>query len=375
MRIIAVIAASTAIVLFSGCRTQEARSTTTSEPAPVTAPLSKVETQTFVATVPITGTLVSNARVDVKAETTGKITRFDKEEGDPVAAGEAVIWVNDENYQLSLRQAETGVKVAEAGLERARLLEAHSRAELERSQNLLKSGGITDKDLKAGEISAQDSRAQITVAEAQLEQAKAVLDLARKRLRDAVIQSPVSGIIQKKFVNKGAYLEAPTAVFTVVDNTRLELECLVVSSDLASIQAGQAVAFRVNSYAGVAFQGRIVEVAPAVETETRSAKVRIQVANSGGKLKAGMFAEGEILTGSNAQAIVIPAAAIYRDDRSAKTSYVFVLENGKAVRRNVRIGRERDRHLEIVEGLKPGDMLVSEQSIEIAEGVRIQAAR
>ena len=375
MRIIAVIAASTAIVLLSGCRTQEARSTTTSEPAPVNAPLIKVETQTFVATVPITGTLVSNARVDVKAETTGKITRFDKEEGDPVAAGEAVIWVNDENYQLSLRQAETGVKLAEAGLERARLLEAHSRAELERSQNLLKSGGITDKDLKAADISAQDSRAQITVAEAQLEQAKAVLDLARKRLRDAVIQSPVSGIIQKKFVNKGAYLEAPTAVFTVVDNTRLELECLVASSDLASIQAGQAVAFRVNSYAGVAFQGRIVEVAPAVETDTRSAKVRIQVANSAGKLKAGMFAEGEILTGSNAQAIVIPAAAIYRDDRSAKTSYVFVLENGKAVRRNVHIGRERDRQLEIVEGLKPGDMLVSEQSIEIAEGVRIQAAR
>ncbi len=375
MRIIAVIAASTATVLLSGCRTQEARSTTTSEPAPVTAPLIKVETQTFVATVPITGTLVSNARVDVKAETIGKITRFDKEEGDPVAAGEAVIWVNDENYQLSLRQAETGVKLAEAGLERARLLEAHSRSELERSQNLLKSGGITDKDLKAAEISAQDSRAQITVAEAQLEQAKAVLDLARKRLRDAVIQSPVSGIIQKKFVNKGAYLEPPTAVFTVVDNTRLELECLVASSDLASIQAGQAVAFRVNSYAGVAFQGRIVEVAPAVETDTRSAKVRIQVANSAGKLKAGMFAEGEILTGSNAQAIVIPAAAIYRDDRSAKTSYVFVLENGKAVRRNVHIGRERDRQLEIVEGLKAGDVLVSEQSIEIAEGVRIQAAR
>jgi len=135
------------------------------------------------------------------------------------------------------------------------------------------------------------------------------------------------------------------------------------------------VTFRVNGYPGTTFEGRVIEIAPAVETETRSAKVRIQVVRSGGKLKTGMFAEGEILTGSNAQAIIIPSAAVYRDDRSAKSSYVFVLDNGKASRRNVRIGRERDGQLEIVEGLKPGDTLVAAQSIEIAEGVRIQALR
>lgn len=376
MRIFVAAAAFAAAMLLAACRTQEAKSTTTSsEPAPVAAPLLKVDTQTFVATVPLTGTLVSNARVDVKAETIGKITRFDKEEGDPVAAGEAVVWVNDENFQLSLRQAETVVKVAEAGLERAKLLETHGRSELERAENLLKSGGITDKDLKAAQIAAQDADAQVTVAAAQLEQARAALDLARKHLRDTVIQSPVSGVIQKKFVNKGAYVEAPTAVFTVVDNSRLELESPVASSDLASINPGQRVTFRVNSYPGTTFEGRVVEIAPAVETETRSAKVRIQVVRSAGKLKAGMFAEGEILTGSNAQAIVIPSAAAYRDDRSAKSSYVFVLDNGKAARRNVRIGRERDGQLEIVEGLKPGDTLVAAQSIEIAEGVRIQALR
>jgi RND family efflux transporter MFP subunit len=373
MRNPAAILALAAALLPAACRTQEVRSSTTSEAAPVTAPLLKVETQTFVATVPFTGTLVSNARVDVKAETVGKIVRFDKEEGDPVAAGEAVVWVNDENFQLSLRQAETGVKVAEAGLERAKLLDAHDRSELERAENLLKSGGITDKDLKAAQMAAQDAGAQVTVAAAQLEQARAALDLARKHLRDTVIHSPVAGVIQKKFINKGAYVEAPTAVFTVVDNSRLELETPVASADLASIRAGQRATFRVNSYPGATFEGRVLEIAPAVETETRSAKARIQVAGSGGRLKAGMFAEGEILTGSNAQAIVIPSAAVYRDDRSAKSSYAFVVENGKAARRALRIGRERDGQLEIVEGLKPGDTLVAEQSIEIAEGVRIQA--
>ena len=70
-------------------------------------------------------------------------------------------------------------------------------------------------------------------------------------------------------------------------------------------------------------------------------------------------------------AIVVPAAAVRRDDRSAKDSVVFVVENGKAARRAVRIGRERDTRVEIVDGLRPGDLLIAEQSIEIAEGVKI----
>ncbi len=126
-----------------------------------------------------------------------------------------------------------------------------------------------------------------------------------------------------------------------------------------------------NSYQGAAFEGRVIEINPAVDAETRAARVRIQVDNSSGRLKAGMFAQGEILTGVVAEAVVIPAAAVYRDDHSSKSSYVFVVENGKAVRRAVKIGRERNGTLEIVDGLRPGDALIIEQSIEVAEGVRV----
>ena len=375
MRILLATAVTAAAALLAGCRTQEMKSAAITEPPPVQAALISVGAETFLATVPLTGTLVSSSRVDVKAETIGRVVRFDKEEGDAVASGEPVVWVNDENYQLSLRQAQTGVKVAETGLERAQLLESHARSETERAQNLLKSGGITDKDLKAAELAERDAHAQVAMAEAQLDQARAGLDVAGKHLRDAVIHSPVSGVIQKKFVNKGAYVEAPTQLFTVVDNTRLELESPVASADLAPVSSGQRVEFAVNAYPGVKFEGRVMEIAPAMDADTRSAKVRIQVVNTGGKLKAGMFVEGEIRTGSTAQAIVIPASAAYRDDRSAKSSYVFVVDNGKASRRAIRLGREREGKLEILEGLKPGDTLIAEQSIEIAEGVRVQPRR
>ena len=358
---------------LTGCRKPEAATPVhAAGPAPVTAAVVTVAAEPFRATVTVTGTLISRARVEVKAEVIGRVTRFDKEEGAHVEAGEPVAWVNDENYQLSLRQAETGVKVAEAALERAMLVESHSRSELDRAENLLKSGGITDKDLKTAQLAGRDAAAQVTIAKAQIEQARASLDLAQKHIRDTVIRSPISCEIQRKSINAGAYVEAPTAVMTVVDNNRLELECAVASADLAPLRSGQRVPFTVNSYPGVTFEGRVIEINPAVDEATRSARVRIQVDNAVHKLKAGMFAQGEILTGVDAAAIVVSSNAVYRDDRSAKSAYVFVILDGKAARRDVRIGRERDSKLEIVEGLAPGDRLVVDQSIEIAEGVPIQ---
>jgi len=363
----------TAAVLLAGCGKKE-ETASASEPPPVRVNVLQIRTQPFAATVAITGTLVSNSRVDVKAETTGRVVKFPKEEGEFVAAGEPVAWVDEENYRLALRQAQAAVAVAEAGLARAQVAEAHSRSELERARNLLKSGGITDKDLKAAEMAEQDARAQTKLAAAQLEQAKAALAAAEKKLRDTVIRAPVAGEIQRKYVNTGTYVEPPTPVVTLVDNSRLELESLVPSSSIAPIRAGQQVTFTVNAFPGETFEGRVIEINPAVDADSRSAKVRIRVNNASGKLRAGMFAQGEVLTGMKPAAIVIPASAVYRDDRSAKASYVFVVEDNRAARRAVQIGRERDSTLEVVEGLKPGDLLIAEQSIEVADGVRVEPA-
>lgn len=375
MRYTALLTTCAAVALLAACNKQQAKSIAASDPPPVAASVIAVAAERLPITIPVTGTLISNTRVDVKAEVIGHISRFDKEEGDPVRGGEAVAWVDDENFRLQVRQAETSRQLSEAGLERAQLLASHSRSELERAQSLLNSGGITDKDLKAAQLADRDAAAQVLLAQAQLEQARAALEVARKHVRDTVIYAPVAGEIQRKLLNKGSYVEAPTHVFSIVDNHRLELESPVASADLGPIRPGQRVTFTVNSYPDTSFEGSVIDINPAVDEQTRSAKVRIHVDNTAAKLKAGMFAQGHILTGVNASAIVIPTGAVYRDDRSAKSSFVFVLEGGKACRRNIRIGQERDSKLEIVEGLRPGEQLIAEQNIEIAEGVRVEARK
>jgi membrane fusion protein, multidrug efflux system len=356
-----------------GCAKKEAGVAQAVEPPPVRAQVLRVEAKPFAINVAITGTLVSPAQVEVKAETTGKILQFPKQEGDRVSAGEVVVWVDDSHEKLAVKQAETAVQVAESALARVRVVGQHNASEFERAKNLLKSGGITDRDYKTAELASHDSDSQAALAEAQLAQARAQLEQARKMLNDSAVRAPVSGEIQRKYVNQGAYVEPPTPVFSIVDNARLELESMVPTADLGAIAAGQRVTFTVNSYPGHEFVGRVIEINRAVQQETRSAKVRIAVSGGGGgRLRAGMFAQGAILTGVESRAILIPAAAVYRDDRSAKSSYVFVVEQGKAVRREVQIGRETDSMLVINAGLSDGEQVLAQQSIEIAEGVKVE---
>jgi membrane fusion protein (multidrug efflux system) len=362
----------TVLIALTGCGKHEVAAPKSAAPAPARVRAVRVEAQPFTASLAVTGSLVSRSVVELKAETTGRVVRFDKEEGDPVQAGEVVIWVDDEKPRLAVREALSAVDVAEAAVARARVADAYNKSELARAQNLIASGGITDKDLTGARLAAQDSRAQVALAEAQLAQSKAVLASAQRRLEDCRVKAPVAGEISRKLVNKGAYVEPATSVFTLVDNHRLELESPVPASDLGGVRPGQSVRFNVNSYAGEQFTGRVLEVSPAVDVDSRTAKVRVQVPNPGGRLKAGMFVQGEILTGAASQAILITLAAVYRDDTSVKVSYVYVVADGKARRQQVRIGREVAQKLEIVEGLKPGEMLVPERSIELADGVAVK---
>jgi membrane fusion protein, multidrug efflux system len=363
------------VLLQAGCGRKQAGAPVKVDAAALSVKTVQIETQALPLTVVVTGSLVSNSAVDVKAETTGRLLQFTKQEGDAVSAGETVAMVDEENYKIAVRQAQAAVQVADASLARTRVLAAHGKSELARSQNLVRSGGITEKDVEAAQLADRDAQAQVAVAEAQLAQARVAQDMAEKRLRDAAILAPVGGVIQRKYINPGAYVEPPTMVFSIVDNRQLELESPVPTALLGQIRAGQRVTFQVNSYPGSNFEGRVGEINPAVDALARSAKVRVRVDNTSGKLKAGMFVEGEILTGVAQQAVAVPAAAVYRSATPGQDSYVFVVDGGKAARRPVQLGREMDNRLEITSGLKPGDALVAEQRIELAEGVRVEAGK
>jgi len=357
-----------ALFLLSGCA-REALSAKKEAPPPLSVRTVTLQPKPLEHRVEITGTLISTVAVEIKTEVQGRLMSVLKEEGDFVQRGELVALQNEANPKLGLQQAEANLETAVAGLERVKVMEEHARIEDERAQNLLKSGGITDRDFQAAQMALNDAKAQGRLAEAQIEQARQAVAIAKKRLDDCRVFSPISGEIERKYLNQGSYVDGNALLYHVVDNQRLELELFVSSNDLGRLKDGQVVRFSVSSYPGEAFEARIKTINPAVQAASRSISVRATVPNPARKLKAGMFARGWIVTGIQSDGYMVPANAVWR--RANQAPFVYVVEGGTAHRREVTTGLEQPEGIEITNGLKPGDQVVTEQYMELAEGARV----
>jgi RND family efflux transporter MFP subunit len=355
------------LFLLSACSREAAKSATAVPALPVR--VVRVEPQPLEVALDVTGSLVSSVAVDVKTQFAGRVIALLKEDGARVQKGELLAVLEETDARLALGQARATLDVAQATLDRTRVAEEHARREQERAQNLLRSGGITDRDFQTAEVTARDARAQVKLAEAQVAQAQQAVASAQKHLNDCRIVSPITGEVEHKFYNPGSWVDGNTLLYRLVDNQRLELEAYVASSEIASLAEGQKIGFRVAAFPEEEFSASILTLNPAVQPQNRSLPVRAAVPNPTRKLKAGMFVKGRIITGVKPAAMVVPPDAIWH--RVGQPSFLYVVEQNRARRREVKLGLEQPQAIEVTAGLRAGDLVVAEQSLELAEGVSI----
>jgi membrane fusion protein (multidrug efflux system) len=347
----------------------EAAKSTTAAPS-LTVRVVRVEPRPLEDTLDVTGSLVSSAAVEVRTQFAGILTLF-KQEGDRVSQGELLADQDETDARLALSQARATLDVAQATLDRAQVAEEHARRELERAQNLARSGGITDRDFQAAEMTARDSRAQVKLAEAQVEQARQAVAVAQKRLSDCRIVSPIKGEVERKFYNSGSWVDRNVLLYRLVDNQRLELETNVASSEIARLTEREKIRFSVAAFPEEEFTASVLTVSPAVQLQNRSVAVRAAVPNPDGKLKAGMFVKGRIVFGVKPAAVVVPPEAVWH--RVGQAPFVYVVEQNRARRREVKLGLEQPQLIEIAAGLKAGEVVVAEQNLELADGASVTA--
>ncbi len=359
-----------ALTGFSACTRENAKSAPIAAPALAVRAV-RVDSHPLDLKLDVTGSLVSSVAVDVKTEFAGRVALMLKQEGDRVSQGERIAQLEPTNSQLAVNQARANLDVAQAALDRARVAEDHTRTELERAQNLLKSGGITDRDFQAAQMASRDASAQVKLAAAQVDQSRQTLAVAEKRLNDCRIIAPISGEVERKFFNPGSWVDGNALLYRLVDNQRLELQAYVASSDLARVRRGQRLRFGVAAYPGEEFEATLLTLSAAVDSLNRSVLLRAAVPNAGGKLRAGMFAKGAVITGTKPAALVVPAGALWR--RTGQAPFVYVIEGTCARRREVETGLEQSQGIEIARGLNPGDMVIAEQNLELGDGVSVTA--
>jgi RND family efflux transporter MFP subunit len=172
-------------------------------------------------------------------------------------------------------------------------------------------------------------------------------------------------------VSAGDVVSPGSALYEIIDPSTMRLDASVASDDLSVIAPGKEVAFEVRGYPGQQFAGKIARVAPAADPVTRQIQVLVDIPNPGGKLVAGLYAEGRVSV-EKREALVAPLSAI---DTSGDQPSVLRVKNNVVERVVVALG-VRDERAEIVEitnGLAPGDILVlSRAQKNVAPGAKVQ---
>jgi HlyD family secretion protein len=268
------------------------------------------------ATVTATGTVNAVTTVLVGTQVSGTIKEIFVDFNSPVKKGQLLAQIDPELSQTRVAQARANLQSAEAGVEKATAVLRDANRTFERNRTLWERNYIARSELDASETSQQSATAQLSVAKAQVGQARAALQQEETNLQYTRILSPVDGVVISRNVDVGqtvaASFQTPTLFSIAQDLTRMQIETNVDEADIGRIRVGQMVQFTVDAYPDNLFPGSVAEVrnAPTTIQNVVTYTVVVKVANPELMLKPGMTANVSIITASEKNVLKVPNAAI-----------------------------------------------------------------
>jgi RND family efflux transporter MFP subunit len=321
----------------------------------------KVRRDRITEKITYTSTLEALTKINVTPEVGGKIARINVQEGDRVAPGQVLAELETETIRLQLRQAQAAVAVAEAAY-------ADALRNKERMDRLIKENAVSEQQREKVQLAFDSSAAQ-------LEQARAGLNLAQHALDVSILKAPFAGVVASKnaevgdVINPmmgGAYGGGASGVLTLVDYSRIKVDVAVSSEDIARIGKGQEVILRVGAFPGRDFRGVVRVVNPTADPLNKKFGVEASFDNAEGLLRPGTFGDIVFEVQSHENAMVVPQKAVLEN------GYVFVVEGGKAVKKTVVLGIQNTTMIEVLDGLAEGAAVVVEGNYGLEDGAAVQ---
>ena len=289
------------------------------------------------------GTANANESVDIASKVSNRVVAVPFAEGQRVRRGELLV-------ELDGEQARADVAIAEAALK-------ESRSQYDRSRELYSTKVL--------------SESQLDQIEATLKSNEARLAAARSRLGDLQIRAPFAGRVGLRRISVGSMVGPGTIITTLDDTDTMKVDFTVPEAFLAAVTPGLAVSARSVSYPDQIFSGKVASVDSRVDPSTRSITVRALVPNPAGLLKPGMFLNVRLARDAT-DALVVPEQALVPEQGDM---FVFVVKDGMAEKRLVRIGQRSVGNVQIVQGLAVGELVVTEGTQKLRDGVPVQVAK
>jgi RND family efflux transporter MFP subunit len=326
----------------------------------------------------------------IKAEVSGVVKEVKAEEGKRVRAGEVLVVLDEQSSRLRLEKAEaerlnrlsemllenqfgdTERKSPGSMTEELRL----SNEEFEKAASRLAMGKIGraefDKVRNAHEvllIEAGMKKDEIQAAAKGLTQAEIEVAIARMEIDKTKVRAPFDGIVTGVKASTGESVSPGQGLFTLVDIREIRVEARILESEIGRIKAGREADLRFAAYPGRVFRGKVRAVSPVVDPETKTCGAHIVLDNPSGEIKPGMHAEVEIAAEVFRDRLLVPQGAVLvRGGRKL----VFVVGNGLAKWRYIEPGLENERFVEVLEGVKEGDEIITDGHLTLAHDAEVK---
>jgi len=305
---------------------------------PETVTADRAREESWPNTVTAVGSLVSVQGVTVSAESGGKVVKIAFESGDQIEAGDVLIQINTSSEEAQLRAAEAAADLA--------------RINLKRNRELLAKQTV--------------SQAEYDSAEAAYKQTKAEADTIRAIIDKKILRAPFAGRLGLRLVNLGQILKEGDPVVTLQTLDPIYVDFSVPQQLFPVLATGTRVRVTTDAAPGEIFEGKINAVNPEIDSVTRNIRAQAIISNAGEKLRAGMFANVEVMLPNEQAVIAIPATAVLyapygdtvfiidreTDKQTGKTRHVLRQQI-------VRLGVTRGDFVSVLSGLQAGDQIVT----------------
>ncbi|MGA0560013.1 efflux RND transporter periplasmic adaptor subunit [Larkinella sp. VNQ87] len=285
-----------------------------------------VASQNLKDEVVATGSLIAAEQVDIYPEVSGRIVQLNIQEGRSVSQGTLLVKLYDGDLQAQLLKLKA--------------VEENNRRTEERNKQLLQRGGI--------------SQQEYDIIATNLKSTLADIEITKASIRRTEIRAPFSGTIGLRNVSLGAVVTPNTLIARLQQTSSMKLDFSVPEKYGQSVKIGSTVSFQIDG-SDKTFNGSVFAIEPGVEEATRNLRIRARVANSSANLRPGTFAKVN-LTINTTNALVVPTQSVIPQTRG---SQVVVIENGKAVFKDVKIGLRNASVVEVTQGLQRGDSVAT----------------
>jgi RND family efflux transporter MFP subunit len=326
----------------------------------VTVRTYRVARSDFIDVLPGMGTVKGDREVELRFSVNGIVDSINFFEGDLVRKGDIIATLDQKDALLKLEYAKSKLKTQQVAEEAAaKKLEIH--------QKLFDQGIIIEPKLDEVKYEHEGAKTQVTSAQKEVEFALAELD-------KTYLYSPVDGVMGTRDVEIGEFVNSNVKIATLYDTSTVVVEMGVIEKDINRVALGQQAKVSVDTYPGVEFEGKIENIAPIIEGKSRTLTIKIRVKNDNpkGTLLPGMFARIWISVYEKKNTIKLPSSCLYDMDNNGEFDSVYVVsEDNVAKARPVKIGYISTDFVEIIDGLREGEQVVSESMAEVKDGVKV----